>query len=410
MTDSVQFLHPARGTQSDFSVSVIVLSFHSHQQDDVETMVVVDCENVQDLLSALERHGYTTLGPTVRDGAVVLDEIHAMQDLPIGVQDEQGLGRYALRSNGTLSLFGYVVGPQSWKKFLYPARKKLFSAHREGKTFRVQNDDQHMQERFAFLGVRPCELNAIEALDKVFLHGPYIDSAYKKRREECFIVAVNCTRAGDNCFCTSMKTGPRAVSGFDLALTEIVRNGRHHVVVEIGTRRGEELLSEVRHREASAGEMEEAIAAVREAAEAMGKCVDTSGLVEALNTHFEHPHWDDVAKRCLACGNCTLVCPTCFCSTVEDITDLTGDQAERWRLWDSCFTADFTKIAGGNIRMSTRARYRQWLMHKFAYWQGQFESFGCVGCGRCMTWCPAGIDITDELRALRASPVTTKTS
>lgn len=373
-------------------------------------MVVVEFEGVEDIFTALHRREYVTLGPTVRDGVVVLDEIHTTQDLPAGVRDTQYPGRYFLRSNGTPSLFGYVVGPQSWKKFLYPARMRLFSARRDGKGFQIENEAPQVKEQLAFIGVRPCELNAIKMLDEVFLRGPYIDTVYEKRREASFVLAVNCTRSGENCFCVSMKTGPRATSAFDLAMTEIVRDGRHHFVVEVGSERGKELLSDVRHREASAEEIEEAIAAVSEAAEGMTKRVDTSGIVETLNAHFEHPRWDDVAKRCLACGNCTLVCPTCFCSTVEDVTDLTGDHAERWRLWDSCFTADFTKIAGGNIRMSTRTRYRQWLMHKFAHWQGQFGSFGCVGCGRCITWCPAGIDITHELHALRESPGTTKTS
>lgn len=373
-------------------------------------MFVIESDRIGDIISALHRRAYVTVGPTVRDGAIVLDEIRTMADLPVGVHDEQTPGRYTLHSNGTPSLFGYVVGPHSWKKFLSPARLKLFSAHRDGKGFRIEREDQHAKTRLAFLGVRPCEVNAIKVLDEVFLQGPYVDTAYEARRESCFVLAVNCTRAGGNCFCTSMKTGPRATSAFDLALTEILGEGKHHFVVEVGSERGKELLSDVSHRAASAAEIEEALATTTEAAEGMSKRVDTTDIVETLNAHFEHPRWDDVAKRCLACGNCTLVCPTCFCSTVEDVTDLTGDHAERWRLWDSCFTADFTKIAGGNIRMSTRTRYRQWLMHKFAHWQGQFGSFGCVGCGRCITWCPVGIDITQELLALRASPVTPKTS
>jgi sulfhydrogenase subunit beta (sulfur reductase) len=373
-------------------------------------MFTIELDHIDEVFAALQRRGYVTLGPTVRDGAIVLDEVRTRNDLPIGVSDEQKPGSYALRSNGTASLFGYVVGPQSWKKFLYPARLKLFSARRNGKGFSVESNEQEEKTKFAFVGVRSCEVHAIKALDAVFLDGQYVDRAYAQRREPSFVLAVNCTRAGENCFCASMNTGPRATSAFDLAMTEVLHDGKHYFVVEIGSARGEELLADVPHREASSQEMEEALSAIARAAEAMTKTVDTSNLVEVLNTHFEHPRWDDVAKRCLACANCTLVCPTCFCSTVEDVTDLTGDHAERWRVWDSCFTADFTKIAGGNIRMSTRTRYRQWLMHKFAHWQGQFGTFGCVGCGRCITWCPAGIDITQEVHALRTSPVTTKTS
>ena len=107
-------------------------------------------------------------------------------------------------------------------------------------------------------------------------------------------------------------------------------------------------------------------------------------------------------QRCLTCGNCTMVCPTCFCTTTEDVTDLTGDHAERWRHWDSCFDLDFSYLHGGPCAPRARSRYRQWLTHKLGTWHDQFGSSGCVGCGRCIVWCPVGIDITEEAHALRA--------
>jgi sulfhydrogenase subunit beta (sulfur reductase) len=219
------------------------------------------------------------------------------------------------------------------------------------------------------------------------------------------IVCVQCVQAGGNCFCASMGTGPRAAKGFDLGLTEIIGEGVHRFVVETDSALGREILAELPHRNAEPGEIERATQLTASAASAMAKSVETDRLPAVLNENFENPHWEDVAKRCLSCANCTMVCPTCFCSTAEDRTSLTGDEAERWRRWDSCFTSDFTKIAGGNIRMSTRTRYRQWLMHKFAHWVDQFGAFGCVGCGRCITWCPVGIDVTVELRTIREHPV-----
>ena len=126
------------------------------------------------------------------------------------------------------------------------------------------------------------------------------------------------------------------------------------------------------------------------------------GVHDLLYNNFEHPFWDDVGARCLACGNCTMVCPTCFCVTVEDSTDLAGDVAERRRRMDSCFSTAFTYVYGGSTRTSTRARYRQWLTHKLAGWVDQFGAVGCVGCGRCITWCPVGIDLTAEVASLRA--------
>ena len=133
----------------------------------------------------------------------------------------------------------------------------------------------------------------------------------------------------------------------------------------------------------------------------MGRSLDQEGLKELLYENRNHPRWDDVADRCLSCANCTMVCPTCFCTTVEDSTDLTGDTAERVRRWDSCFTMDFSYIHGGAVRKSVKSRYRQWMTHKLGTWQDQFGSSGCVGCGRCITWCPVGIDITEEVAAMR---------
>jgi ferredoxin len=200
-----------------------------------------------------------------------------------------------------------------------------------------------------------------------------------------------------------MSTGPRAEEGFDLALTEILTGAEHYFGVRTGSALGSELLAEVQHREATSAEEQGAIAASNAAAGQMGRQVTMEKAKETLYENFDHQMWDDIAKRCLACANCTMVCPTCFCSTVEDTTDLAGTRAERVRRWDSCFTMDFARVAGGNMRPSAKARYRQWFMHKFAYWEDQFGRSGCVGCGRCITWCPVGIDVTEELNALRGS-------
>jgi ferredoxin len=198
-----------------------------------------------------------------------------------------------------------------------------------------------------------------------------------------------------------MNTGPKAGGGYDLALTELTEGEGHRFVVEAGTETGAEVLAELQAPKAGAKAVLQAAAAVEAAAAAITRRLDTTGIRDLLYKGFEHARWDDVSARCLNCGNCTLVCPTCFCSTVEDSSDVGGTQAERWRRWDSCFVQSFSYIHGGSVRMSSRSRYRQWLTHKLGAWIDQFGTSGCVGCGRCITWCPVGIDITQEVAAIR---------
>jgi ferredoxin len=200
-----------------------------------------------------------------------------------------------------------------------------------------------------------------------------------------------------------MDTGPRATARYDLALTELLDEAGHRFLVEVGSDRGAEVLAEIAHRAAEPEECAEADATVERTAASMGRTLDTTDIRDLLQANAEHPRWDDVADRCLSCGNCTLVCPTCFCSTVEDRTDLAGQEAERTRLWDSCFTLDHSYIHGGAVRRSGRSRYRQWMTHKLSSWIDQFGTSGCVGCGRCITWCPVAIDITEETAAIRAA-------
>jgi formate hydrogenlyase subunit 6/NADH:ubiquinone oxidoreductase subunit I len=353
------------------------------------------------LIEALARRGYEVVGPTPLDGAIVYDHIESAEDLPVGWTDEQEPGRYRLERRQDKALFGYAVGPQSWKKYLHPATVRLLSAERGGGAFRILNSETKPQRPFAFVGVRACELQSIAVQDRVLLGDKYQDPIYGERRSDVFIVAVQCTQAAATCFCASMETGPRAGTGFDLALTELLGSDSHWFLVETGSELGSEVLVELPVSPATDADIREGEAAVERAAHQQVRGIDTAGIKDLLYQNFEHPRWDDVARRCLTCANCTMVCPTCFCTTVEDVTDVTGDHAERWRHWDSCFTLGFSSIHGGNIRNSNKGRYRQWMTHKLASWVDQFGSSGCVGCGRCITWCPVGIDITEEVRAIR---------
>ncbi len=366
-----------------------------------EQHAILQAKQLQKLIEAVSSKGYEILGPTVRDGAIVYDRMESAEELPAGWTDEQEPGRYRLKRREDQAVFGYVVGPQSWKKYLHPAEVKLWAAERQGATFRILNNETKTKRPYAFLGVRACECAAIAIQDRVLLEDKYRDPIYQERRSRALVIAVQCTQAAATCFCASMGTGPRAKAGFDLALTELVSPGGHRFVVETGSKRGAEVLAELQTAPATDADCHEAEAAVDGAAAQQVRRLDTQGIKDLLYQNFEHPRWDNVAARCLTCANCTMVCPTCFCTAVEDVTDVTGNHAERWRRLDSCFTQSFSYIHGGSIRTSSKARYRQWMTHKLASWIDQFGTSGCVGCGRCITWCPVGIDITEEVRAIR---------
>ncbi|MDP9465211.1 MAG: 4Fe-4S dicluster domain-containing protein [Actinomycetota bacterium] len=359
---------------------------------------------VDELIGVLERRGYVVIGPRVRDGAIVLDELHDVTNLPVGWTDEQEAATYRLHRRDDRSMFAYAVGPQSPRRYLSPPKQTLWSALRIDGGFEFE-DDVAEPPPYAFVGVRACELAAIAVQDRVLRDGPHPDPSYVRAREQAFFVGVNCGSPAATCFCTSMGTGPSVDAGHDLAATELLDEHRHELVVEVGTERGAEVLAEVQSsvssRAATDDDLEAARNIITESVVTMTRRLDPVVARDVLISNLEHPRWDDVAGRCLSCTNCTLVCPTCFCSAVEDVTSLDGDRAERVQRWDSCFTLGHSSLHGaGSVRGDTRSRYRQWLTHKLSTWWDQFGESGCVGCGRCISWCPAGIDLTEEVAAI----------
>jgi ferredoxin len=368
-----------------------------------EAAVVTGLDTLDLLIASLRARGYRVLGPTISGRAIVYDDLESADALPIGWTDRQDGGTYRLERRDDEARFGYAVGPHSWKRYLFPPRIRLWRASRGSDGTPPAVEEEPLDETpLAFLGVRACELHAIQIQDRVFLGGTYADRDYAARREGAFLVAANCFEPAGTCFCTSMGTGPKVEAGYDLALTELL-DGEHRFLVEAGSERGAEILSELPSRPATPSDLEAASDSVDSAVKKMGRSMDTHDIRELLATNLDHPRWDDVAERCLTCGNCTLVCPTCFCSAVEDETSLSGDEAERFRVWDTCFSVDYSYIHGGSVRPSGHSRYRQWMTHKLGTWFDQFDSSGCVGCGRCITWCPVGIDITEEVAAIRAT-------
>jgi sulfhydrogenase subunit beta (sulfur reductase) len=364
--------------------------------------LVVDRGDLDSILDALRASGYRTLGPVVREGAITIGEIESTADLPEGWHDAQGPGSYRLEQGPDEALFSWAVGPHSLKSELFPSRSVLWRGTLQGDRV-VFEQERHDRAPVAFFGARPCEVAALAILDRVLGAGGAAAPAYSSRRDGAFIVAAECGSPSGSCFCASMGTGPAASTGFDLALTELLDGGQRFVV-RVGSQAGADVLEQVPCREATAEDLASREAVVSEAEQRMGRTLDTDDLPAMLARNIDNPHWDDVAARCLACGNCTLVCPTCFCSTVSDTSGLDGS-LERTMTWSSCFDLQHSYLHGGSVRSSTRSRYRQWLTHKLSTWHDQFGTSGCVGCGRCVTWCPVGIDITAEAAAIRATDV-----
>ena len=349
------------------------------------------------LLQGLQEQGFETIGPRLEEQNLVYGLIEGLEDLPRGYSSEQQAGRYRLQFTGHDLYFGLTPGPQSWKQYFFPPRAKMIELHRSENGWQRQNDFSQSRP-LALIGVRPCELAAIQLQDAVFLRDDWSDPLYRLRRQSAFILSVDCFHPGGTCFCASLGAGPKSGAGFDLNLSEL----EDVFLAEVGSEAGREQLSRLSYEPASAFLLQTARRNLEEAQQQMGRQIEhPERLAEMLLGNLNAAEWERVGKRCLSCASCTQVCPTCFCWDVRDQPDLSGQAATRERLWDSCFNPDYSYVVGGSTRPNTTSRYRQWLTHKFASWQGQFGSLGCVGCGRCITWCPAGIDLTVELENLR---------
>jgi len=376
-------------------------------------------KNLQSLLDTLLAQGFCVIGPTIEQHAIIYDELTSVSQLPQGWSDSQSPALYQIQktpnSPESQKFFHFNLGPASWKKFLFPPNSILPNApepngHAGPENSQNPSKTPVIRKPLAILGARACELAAIALQDRVLMSPPFVDAQYELRRKDLFVVAVQCTTAANTCFCSSMNTGPALPKPdqqnctYDLALTELIWPDHHTpsygFLVQANSPRGQSILDLLPTSEAGPDLLDAQQKTIDAVGASIQRAMPSGDLRDALLARLKHPHWEDVAKRCLSCANCTMVCPTCFCSSIDEVHDLLNDTTIRERRWDSCFNPDFTHTSGAPVRNSIQSRYRQWLTHKLATWHDQFDSSGCVGCGRCITWCPVGIDLTQEVAKL----------
>ena len=284
------------------------------------------------------------------------------------------------------------------RQFIYPPRQPLFKINR--KTGDHQTIVPKQSRKSLIFAIHPCDMHAISVLDRTFL-GDFKDPYYKRLRRNTCTIVLNCNRACDKGFCASMATGPflQLQEGFDLILTAMARD----YLIESGSERGKKLLEKANGlRAANKKVFAEKKKIEKQARESFTKTLDTKGLPELLMQNLNHPVYEQTADaRCLGCTNCTMVCPTCYCYNVRDNTSFDLKSAIRSRYWDSCQELHFARVHQGNFRSSREARLRQFVTHKLATWVEQYSCFGCIGCGRCMSWCPTGIDLTEMAKEIQ---------
>lgn len=348
------------------------------------------------LIQVLLKQDYIVMGPQLQHNAIVYDVLTRSDQLPRGIRDKQNPGSYELEQSDENSLFNWANGPQAVKPLTFAPQEPLWSSRKDAAGELQFLEHRPEDKSIAILGVRACDLAALAIQDKHFLDPNAPDPYYQQRRKNLFLIAVNCSSPAQTCFCAATGDGPFANTGYDIVLTEL-ENG---FIISSGSDKGKDVVSRLSTSSITDSQQDLAKQQYQSAVAAQTRKLPDVDLPLTLLSQLEHPHWDDIGKRCLACGNCTSVCPTCFCHSEHDEQQLDGSSSAHQRQWDSCFNREHSYIHGIVIRPEAKTRYRQWLTHKFANWVKQYGQSGCVGCGRCITWCPVGIDVTQELAVL----------
>lgn len=319
--------------------------------------------------------GYAVYGPVEEEGIVSFRRLATPEEIKLDYQNSK----------------------KPPKEVLFPQTEMMFHYEKGEGRIRLESTEEVEEDR-ALFGVRPCDVRALALLDLVFDAPDYKDLYYANKREKTTIVALGCNLPLSTCFCTAFGGSPFFKEGADLFLTDI----GDWYLAEALTPKGEKLLDEEFFQKATKADLRAAAKVKKKALARMAPPPELDGLKEKLDTMIDSTFWDRLHEKCLGCGVCTFLCPTCHCFDIVD--EALDSRGERVRNWDSCMFPIYTLEASGhNPRPSGRERWRQRLMHKFDYFPAIYGEFQCVGCGRCVINCPVNLDIRKVIADVMAS-------
>jgi len=280
------------------------------------------------------------------------------------------------------------------KEIVFPQTEVLFTIEKENETVKVKESTEDIGERVLF-GVRPCDSKGLVLLDKLYTSGEHLDTPFMRKMEKTAVVGLACTSPRSTCFCSSMGGSPFATEGMDLLLVDA---GDEYLIETISPR-GERLLENVQCLRDAGDEERDRIDELRQEAEGKLTKLSIDDITEKLEGMFEDPVWEKAYQKCVNCGICSFVCPTCWCFDMVDEEESGG--VKRCRLWDTCQFTIFTLHGSGhNPRPTGKERMRQRIMHKFSYYPTEFGELACVGCGRCVVECPVNLDIREIVETI----------
>lgn len=319
------------------------------------------------------KYEYKVIGPVKENSHYIFKEIYSSSDLQMDYPTT-------------------MLSPG--KMFIYKPREDILRFNIESSI--AIEEIKHEIEKQIIVGIHPCDMHAILYLDRVFLNG-FIDPHYKMRRENSILIAINCSQVLENCFCSSVGTGPylKVHSGYDMVLTDLGDD----YLVEIKSSRA----FNIKGKEANPEIFKLKSEKEKTLLNSFRKHIDVKGIDELFIKNLDHPVWSITAdERCLSCSNCVMVCPTCFCYDIIDEMDMNLKEIIRFRQLDACQDIKFAKVHGGNYRQRRSSRLRQFVMHNLNY-TSQYGLIKTVGCGRCITWCPTKIDLTEITKEIQRS-------